>query len=89
MENPPAERKSASNIVVDENGNIICNRIYGLKICIGDYVEVYPRARGLAHFSGIIKEITPVSIVLENEHNDISVRLADIKLIRKPKVSKS
>lgn len=74
------------SVVFDDN-NVKCSKIYGLLICKGDYVRVYPRSRGLAYIDGIVTAITSTAIILENEDNAISIRFAEIKMIQKPKVS--
>jgi hypothetical protein len=62
-----------------------CMRIYGIKICVGDFVRVYPRSVRLMAIQGVVREITSTAIVLENEENTISIRLSEIKAIQKPK----
>jgi hypothetical protein len=64
---------------------IECINAYGIRVCRGDVVQIFPRARGLASFIGRVVEITPASIVLENEDNTIAIRLSEIKMVRKPK----
>lgn len=62
-----------------------CMHVYGIEVCKGDYIEVYPRGRSLAVFRGFVKNVTISSIVLENHENDVAVRLSEIKIIRKLK----
>ena len=62
-----------------------CMKIYGIKICVGDFVRVYPRSVRLMAVHGVVKEITSTAIVLENEDNTFSIRLSEIKAIQKPK----
>ena len=62
-----------------------CMKIYGIKICVGDFVRVYPRSVRLMAVHGVVKEITSTAIVLENEDNAFSIRLSEIKAIQKPK----
>lgn len=63
-----------------------CNDIYGITVCLNDVVEIYPRARGLSYFIGIVRYISNTAIVIENEKSLISIRYSDIKMIRKPKI---
>ena len=62
-----------------------CMKIYGIKICVGDFVRIYPRSVRLMAVHGVVKEITSTAIVLENEDNTFSIRLSEIKAIHKPK----
>ena len=62
-----------------------CAKIYGIKICIGDFVRIYPRSVRMMAVHGVVKEITSTAIVLENEDNAFSIRLSEIKAIQKPK----
>ncbi|MEM4889521.1 MAG: hypothetical protein QXJ64_08800 [Thermosphaera sp.] len=82
-----SDNNAIDGSVVFDDSNIKCTKIYGLLICKGDYVRVYPRSRGLAYIDGIVSSITSTAIILENEDNAISIRFAEIKMIQKPKVS--
>jgi hypothetical protein len=62
-----------------------CAKIYGIKICVGDFVRIYPRSVRMMSVQGVVREITSTAIVLENEENTISIRLSEIKAIQKPK----
>jgi len=73
-------------VKVVEDGKVECMGIYGVEVCIGDFVQVYPRAIRLSVVQGVVKRITASSIVLENEENDIAVRFSEIKMVRKPKI---
>lgn len=75
-----------SSVVID-NDKVKCVKVYGLKVCIGDYVRVYPRSRGLAYIDGKVSALTNTAIILENEDNSISIRFSEIKMIQKPKTS--
>jgi len=65
-----------------------CLSIYGLWVCRGDVVQVFPRSRSLASIIGKVLSITPSSIVLENEENTIAIRISEIKMIRIPKLKR-
>ncbi|MEM4913801.1 MAG: hypothetical protein QW579_06320 [Desulfurococcaceae archaeon] len=65
-----------------------CHSVYGMLLCVGDYVEVYPRSRSLAFFRGRVKRITISSVILENDENDMMIRFSEIKAIRKLKPPK-
>lgn len=82
------ERALRIGVRIDENGQIECVDIYGIDVCIGDYVQVYPRSMRLVHLSGIVKRITTSTIVIENEENEAAIRLSEIRLLRKPKLRK-
>jgi hypothetical protein len=73
-------------VKVVEDGKVECMGIYGVDVCIGDFVQVYPRAIRLSVVQGVVKRITASSIVLENEENDVAVRFSEIKMVRKPKI---
>jgi hypothetical protein len=75
-------------MVVDSEGNVQCMNIYGLRVCVGDFIQVYPRSLRLSYIQGRIARITYSSIVLENEENTVSVRFSEIRMIRKPKIAK-
>jgi len=62
-----------------------CAKIYGIKICVGDFVRIYPRSVRMMSIQGVVREITSTAIVLESEDNAFSVRLSEIKAIQKPK----
>jgi hypothetical protein len=62
-----------------------CAKIYGIKICVGDFVRIYPRSVRMMSIQGVVREITSTAIVLENEDNAFSIRLSEIKAIQKPK----
>jgi len=62
-----------------------CAKIYGIKICVGDFVRIYPRSVRMMSIQGVVREITSTAIVLENEDNTFSIRLSEIKAIQKPK----
>jgi len=72
-------------VKVVEDGKVECMGIYGVDVCIGDFIQVYPRALRMSLVQGVVKKITASSIVLENEENDIAVRFSEIKMVRKPK----
>jgi len=74
---------------VSEDGTIECAVIYGVKVCIGEYVRIYPRSIRLAVIHGIVKGFSSNSIILESEENVISIRLSEIKMLQKPKTSYS
>lgn len=65
-----------------------CYPVYGLLLCVGDVVEVYPRSRSLVLFRGRVKKITVSSLLLENDENELAIRFSEIKAIRriKPKI---
>lgn len=86
--NSTSENTREMTIKIGENGQIECIDVYGINICIGDYVQIYPRSMKLVHVSGIVTRITTSTIVLENEENEVAVRLSEIKLLRKPKLKK-
>jgi hypothetical protein len=73
-------------VKVVEDGKVECMIIYGINVCIGDFVQIYPRALRMSLVQGVVKRITASSIVLENEENDIAVRFSEIKMVRKPKI---
>lgn len=86
--NSTSENTRERVIKIGENGQIECVDIYGIDVCLGDYVQIYPRSMKLVHVSGLVKRITTSTIVLENEENEVAVRLSEIKLLRKPKLKK-
>ncbi|WP_042667568.1 hypothetical protein [Desulfurococcus amylolyticus] len=59
-----------------------CMSVYGLYICKGDVVQVFPRSRSLASVIGRVKALTSSSIVLENDENTVAIRISEIKMIR-------
>ena len=74
---------------VNERGEIECAVIYGIKVCLGEYVRIYPRSIRLAVIHGIVKGFSSNAIILESEENVISIRLSEIKMLQKPKTSYS
>jgi hypothetical protein len=71
---------------IEESRSIMdCIVLYGLRVCVGDVVQIFPRSRALVSFIGRVINITPHAIVLENEENTISIRLSEIKMVRIPK----
>lgn len=86
--NNTSENPGERALKIGESGQIECIDIYGIDICVGDYVQIYPRSMKLVHVSGFVKRITTSTIVLENEENEVAVRLSEIKLLRKPKLKK-
>lgn len=83
-----ARRHDDRDMVVDDEGNVQCMNIYGLRVCVNDFVQVYPRGLRLSYLQGRITRITYSSLVLENEENTISIRFSEIRMIRKPKIAK-
>jgi hypothetical protein len=73
---------------VPSNSVIDCLSIYGLWVCRGDIVQVFPRSRSLASIVGRVVSLTPSSVVLENEENTVAIRISEIKMIRIPKFKK-
>jgi hypothetical protein len=84
MTNDKSDREIRVKVV--EDGKVECMGIYGVDVCIGDFIQIYPRALRMSLVQGVVKRITASSIVLENEENDIAVRFSEIKMIRKPKI---
>ena len=84
MTNKQGDKEIRVKIV--EDGKVECMGIYGVEVCVGDFVQIYPRALRMSLVQGIVKKITASSIVLENEENDIAVRFSEIKMVRKPKI---
>jgi hypothetical protein len=58
----------------------------GFLICIGDYVEVYPRGvtRYIGHLGRIV-QLTDSAMVLETKNNNLVIRYSEIRMIRKYK----
>ena len=71
---------------VPSNSVIDCMNIYGMFVCKGDVVQIFPRSRSLASIVGRVVSLTPSSVVLENEENTIAIRISEIKMIRIPKL---
>ena len=71
-----------------EGGEVKCAVLYGIKVCVGDFVRIYPRSVRMMAVQGIVKSISANSIVLECEENTISIRLSEIKMLQKPKLKK-
>jgi len=74
------------NSNIEESKSLMdCIMLYGIRICVGDVVQIFPRSRALVSFVGKVINITPHAIVLENEENALSIRLSEIKMVRIPK----
>ncbi len=73
---------------LSEGGEVRCAVLYGVKVCVGDFVRVYPRSVRLMAVQGIVRNISASSIVLECEENTVSIRLSEIKMLQKPKLKK-
>jgi len=80
------QRDREIRVKVVEDGKVECMGIYGVDVCVGDFIQVYPRTIRLSMVQGVVKRITASSIVLENEENDIAIRFSEIKMVRKPKI---
>jgi hypothetical protein len=74
-----------SNKIEDAKSLMDCINLYGVRVCVNDVVQIFPRSRALVSFIGRVVNITPVAIVLENEENTLSIRLSEIKMVRIPK----
>jgi hypothetical protein len=74
-----------TNDVEESKSLMDCIMLYGIRVCVNDVVQIFPRSRALASFVGRVINITPHAIVLENEENTLSIRLSEIKMVRIPK----
>jgi hypothetical protein len=72
-------------VKIYSDGKVECMDVYGVNVCVGDFVQVYPRTMRLSMVQGIVKKITSSSIVLENEDNEVAIRYSELKMVRKPK----
>lgn len=62
-----------------------CLEVYGLRLCVGDYVQVYIKSRSLVRVAGRVSEIKPTGLILETDNAWVTIRYTDIKMIVKPK----
>jgi len=68
-----------------EDNEITCVKLWRvLPICKGDKVEVYPRGmRSMIMIRGKIIGISEYAIVIENDNELFTIRLNEIRMLRK------
>ena len=60
-----------------------CKNIYGINLCVDDYVVVIPRTQSLASFEGKVVYLGAVALtILESDGDLVSIRYRDIRMLR-------
>lgn len=63
-----------------------CMELIMTELCVGDYVEVYPRGlRAMVIIRGRVKRLGPMGLLVSDGTREFAIRLSEIRMIAKLK----